>query len=127
MARKRESKEAKEARHNFYEKVLNKGGCWLRQITPHECDGPIDPCHLMPKQRLKMLANRRGYDEAKTLEMVWDPRNGVPGCRAYHHRLDNGFIRIYWPQLPAHALNFAADWDLEWEMEQQFRKEIDDE
>lgn len=123
MSRKRESKAGKEARHAFYEQVLNKGHCWLKQITPHECDGPIDPCHLLPKQRLKNIARQREYGEEETLKLVWDERNGIPGCRAYHHRLDNGFLRIYWEQLPAKAYEFMADWDLEWEMEQLFRKE----
>ncbi len=121
--RKRESKEGKEARHQFYERVLDKGGCWLHRIVPHECDGPIDPCHLFPKQRLKNMANLRGYEEKEMLAMVWDDRNGIPGCRSFHHRLDNGFIRIYWPQLPRAVKEFAADWDLEWEMKQIYREE----
>jgi hypothetical protein len=123
MGRKRESKAGKEARLRFYEQVLGKGGCWLKTITPHECDGPIDPCHLLPKQRLKNIAKQRGYTDDETLRLVWDERNGVPGCRAFHHKLDNGFMRVYWSQIPMDAYAFAHDWDLEWEMEQMFRKE----
>jgi hypothetical protein len=122
LSRKRETKQGREARHGFYEAVLS-GSCWFSNKFAHKCDGPIDPCHLLPKQRLKNLASRRGYDEAETLRLVWDARNGVPGCRAIHHKLDNGFIRMYWDQLPDPALEFAREWDLEWEMEQQYRKE----
>ena len=123
MARKRETKAAKGARYRFYEAVLGKGPCWFRQITPHQCDGPIDPCHLIPKQRLKNIAKQKDYNEDETLALVWDPDNGVPGCRALHHKLDNGFIRIYWDQLPASVKDFALGWDLEWELEQIYRKE----
>lgn len=122
MPKKRESTKAKGARYRFYEDVLNKGGCWFKTITPHECDGPIDPCHLMPKQRLRNIANQRGYNEAEMLRLVWDARNGVPGCRAYHHKLDNGFLRAYSDQLPVSAHEFAREWDLEWELEQIYRK-----
>lgn len=121
--RKRETKAGKEARHRFYEEVLAKGPCWLATIHPHDCDGPIDPCHLLSKQRLKRIAKDRNYNERETLALVWDSKNGVPGCRAYHHKLDNGFIRLTWAQLPLEAHAFAFGWDLEWEMEQTFRKE----
>jgi hypothetical protein len=119
----RETKAAREARHDFYRAVLGRGPCWLNTITPHACDGPIDPCHLLSKQKLKRIAKDRGYDEAETLAMVWDERNGVPGCRAYHHRLDNGFMRVYYHQLPGFTHDFIFAYDLEWEMEQVYRKE----
>jgi hypothetical protein len=121
--KKRESKEGKAARLKFYEDVLNRGTCWLRTIVPHECDGPSDPCHLMSKQKLRKVALDRGYNEKQTLQLLWDNRNGVPGCRSFHHRFDNGFMRIYWNQLPPYAVQFAQEWELEWEMEQIFRKE----
>lgn len=122
LTRKRESKKGKQARHDFYEAVL-VGPCWFKGRFSHDCDGPLDPCHLLSKQRLKNIARQREYDEEEMLALVWDPRNGVPGCRAFHHKLDNGFVRIYWDQLPPEALAFARDWDLEWEMEQVYRKE----
>lgn len=120
----RESKKDREARHAFYESVLARGSCWMVDVIRHRCDGPIDPAHLLPKQRLKVIAkNKFPGDEDKQRELVWSPSNGVPLCRDAHHKLDNGFIRIYWHQLPAEAHQFAAEWDLEWEMEQAYRKE----
>ena len=128
MAQKREKKAEKQRRHAFYESVLRKGGCWLRTLIPHECDGPMDPAHLLPKQRLRAIArDRYPDDEEMQWKMIWGPDNGVPICRAYHHRLDNGFVRIYWNQLPSEARKFAINWDIEWEMEQVFRKDHVDE
>jgi hypothetical protein len=121
--KKRETKQGRDARLAFYENVLDRGRCWLHNIVPHECDGPTDPCHLMSKQKLRKIALDRGYDEGQTFALLWDSRNGVPGCRAYHHKFDNGFMRIYWHQLPSQAVRFAQDWEIEWEMEQVFRKE----
>jgi hypothetical protein len=119
-----ETKIDKDARHAFYESVLEKGRCWMADVVRHKCDGPIDPAHLLPKQRLKHIASARyPGDRPKMLELVWSPDNGIPLCRAAHHKLDNGFIRLYWHQLPPEAVRFAQEWDLEWEMEQVYRKE----
>lgn len=122
--KKRETKAEKEARHTFYERVLLESGCYFKNIFPHKCDGPRDPCHLLSKQKLKRIAKDRGYDEETTMKLVWDPRNGVPGCRAQHHRMDNGFLRVYWEQLPSKTKLFADDWDLEWEILQVYRDEM---
>lgn len=124
MSKRRESKAERERRHAFYESVLAKGGCWLKTLFPHECDGPMDPCHLLPKQRLRAIARDRYPDNDEMQhKLIWSVANGIPACRAYHHKLDNGFIRIYWHQLPIEAKQFAINWDVEWEMEQAFRKE----
>lgn len=124
MARKRETKAEREARHAFYERVLLESGCYFKNIFPHQCDGPRDPCHLLSKQKLKRIAKDRGYDADETIRLVWDPRNGVPGCRAQHHRMDNGFLRVYWEQLPSKTKLFADDWDLEWEILQVYRDKM---
>ncbi len=123
--RKRETRAGKEARHRFYEEVLSKGPCWFnsQMVDGNPCDGPMDPCHFLPKQRLKRIAKDRNYDERETLAMVWDSRNGVPGCRAHHHKVDNGFLRFTWDELPIETHGFAFAWDLEWEVQQMFRKE----
>jgi hypothetical protein len=108
---KRETKAAKQARQDFYEAVLSKGGCWIaRGIIPHACDGPKDPAHIIAKQGLKTEANLSRLSDEDTLGLVWDSRNGIPICRAYHHKLDNGFIRIYQPELPESVFDFIADW-----------------
>lgn len=124
MPRKREKKEEKERRHKFYEAVLSKGDCWFKQLFPHQCDGPMDPAHLLPKQRLRAIARDRYPDnEQMQWKLIWSTDNGVPACRDFHHKFDNGFVRVYWHQLPPEALRFAVNWGIEWEMEQVFRKD----
>lgn len=98
-------------REAFYETVLSEP-CWFKGIIPHLCDGPMDPCHLISKQRLKRIAKDKKMDEQATLEMVWDHRNGVPGCRAFHHKFDNGFIRVYLEQLPTPFFHFVEDYEI---------------
>lgn len=120
--KKRETKAEKEARHHFYDTVLIEAGCFFNDIYPHKCEGPIDPCHLLSKQKLKRIAKDRQYDDSTTNRLVWDFRNGVPGCRAQHHRMDNGFLRVYYHQLPHKTKLFAKDWDLEWEMKNVYRQ-----
>lgn len=124
--RRKETTLGRQARHEFYRDVLDSGGCYFRNHFPHQCEGPIDPCHLLPKQRLRTIAARREYGEGKTLALIWDHRNGIPGCRAFHHRLDNGFIRLYWDQLPPAAQHFARDWDLVDEMKHVYREDQHD-
>ncbi len=123
MAR-RETKNEKAARFNFYKDVLERwGGCWMTPVVAHHCDGPIDPAHLLPKQRLRAIAkDRYPEDEERQYKMIWGPMNGIPLCRAAHHKLDNGFIRLSWEQLPREARDYAIDWDLEWEMQQAYPK-----
>lgn len=116
----------------FRETVLESGPCWFNELWPHPCDGPMDPCHLLDAQYLRHQAELAGLEPDDLYALVYDPRNGIPGCRSYHHRFDNGFIRIYQPQLPAAFFYFVADWEERLEapgrlivrVDKQFPKEV---
>lgn len=109
---RKESKSEKQARHDFYEAVLAtaylfREGCWFQSIIPHKCDGPLDPCHLIDKQGLWAFEK-----ELEAIEfMVYDVRNGVPGCRHIHNRFDQRNIRIYQDELPDSVFMFITDWE----------------
>ena len=108
----KETKAFKKARHQFYEVVLGSAylyeeGCWFSRVISHKCEGPIDPCHIIDKQGLKVVGRKLKKPEA----MIYDVRNGVPGCRAIHNRFDQHLIRIYQDDLPRCIGLFISDWE----------------
>lgn len=115
QGRKTETKAHKEARFAFYEGVLAtshlfRGGCWFSTIVPHKCDGPIDPCHIIDKQGLWVSGRKLKRPEL----MVYDVRNGLPGCRKIHGQFDRTSmpgIRIYQDELPDSIFMFITDWE----------------
>src|SRR5688500_7119207 len=99
------------ARELFVRAVLAKGTCVLRRADD-PCGGPCDPHHIIPKQRLK--AHSSTLSRQERMELVWDPRNGVPVCRHHHHQLSVGFRRLHHLKLPPEAVEFASDHGLAW-------------
>jgi hypothetical protein len=72
-------------------------------ILGHECVGPLQAMHVVPKQTLK----RRGLRH-----LLWDPVNGVCGCRRIHTRHDGKVELIPRELLPARCVRWAADHDV---------------
>ncbi len=113
--RKKETKAEREARELFYEAVLAEAvlyhfGCFFSTIIPHICDGPTDPCHVIDKRWLKPLGARLDKPEA----MIYDVRNGVPGCRKIHGQFDRTSmpgIRVYQAELRPVVFEFIQDWE----------------
>lgn len=102
----------KAARERFIEAVLATAylyetGCWFAHVIGHKCDGPIDPCHVIDKQGLKIVGRHLEQPEI----MVFDPRNGVPGCREIHTRFDNRLVRVYQDELPDSVFIFVDQWE----------------
>ena len=97
-------------RANYHRKVLGMmPGCFGQTIQPHQCDGPRDPMHLIPKQILRREAKSRDYTDQETWELVWDARNGTPGCRWFHGMMDNRMIVVPQNRLPRAVVDFAYD------------------
>lgn len=112
QGRKAETERERVARERFVEGVLATAylyeeGCWFAKVVRHKCDGPIDPCHIIDKQGLKVIA--RHLDQPEVL--VYDVRNGVPGCRDIHARFDNRMIRVYQDELPDSVFVFIDQWE----------------
>lgn len=112
QGRKKETKRQKAARERFVEGVLAtaylyEDGCWFAHVVRHKCDGPIDPCHVIDKQGLKVVGRHLEQPEA----LVYDPRNGLPGCRAIHSRFDDLMIRVYQDDLPDSVFLFIDQWE----------------
>src|SRR5438128_1186852 len=83
--------------------------CWLRQFAPpelRECDGRLDPCHLIPKQ---LLRRELGDGTVGFEDLI------VPGCRKHHRLLDEARrIKIPRKRLPARVEWFAEQAGLAW-------------
>jgi hypothetical protein len=109
---KKETKAQRIMRRTFFDAVLATAylyeeGCWFSHVVKHKCDGPIDPCHVIDKQGLKVAGRHLEKPEV----MVFDPRNGVPGCRAMHDRFDKWMVRVYQDELPDSVFMFITDWE----------------
>lgn len=117
-------------RANYHRKVMGMfGGCFGQTILPHKCDGPMDPMHFIPKQTLRTEAKSRGYTDQETWELVWDARNGAPGCRWFHTSLDTpGIKKIVIPQsrLPRAVIDFCYDNGVVWALDRLYPKEGDE-
>lgn len=86
--------------------------CYFARIFRTPCDGPLDLCHLIPKQRLKKADVP---DDA-----IWDERIVVNGCRRHHHRFDQGFDSLGRNDLPPGVAEYAAEHDLTWSLDRDF-------
>lgn len=106
----------KQARDLFTKAVLAKGGCILDWVQGMPCNGECDAHHVIPKQRLRQLPYR---SDLERIEIVWDPRNGVPVCRAHHFALSVGAWRFTPDRLPPEVGEFARDHDIEWALERE--------
>lgn len=86
--------------------------CWFRGIKEHECDGPLDRAHLIPKQRMRI----------KNLpdEVVWDKRCWVWACRRSHTMFDHIGIDLKRSQLPDGVEEFALEYGLGWSLDRDY-------
>jgi hypothetical protein len=117
--RKTESAASRRARKEFTETVLDMGGCQIP--LDHTCDGPMDACHVIFKQFLKVHAKTNlRLGEASVLDCVWDPRNGIPGCREGHRMFDSPFHTTPFRLLPSEAVEFAIDYNCIWKLESMY-------
>jgi len=96
-------------------------GCYWAQFSTEPCNGPVDPCHVLPQRLLKRLhanANPRlptawhcpsALTGTDLDALLADRRNIVDGCRHHHAQADN-FGLDY--EIPESAREFAAELDL---------------
>jgi hypothetical protein len=129
------------------------------------CDGLIRACHIIPKQRIRrrfpasryyrdklggvwqplnndlMLKDWRAIPEAcsfevrEQVEIVYDPRNGFPGCDKHHHLLDQRAIKLDKLDLPRLSLpdsaltfapveQFAIEYGLKFELDRLYGERV---
>lgn len=122
MKRGRKAMSAAERRafEEFREIVLAPGGCYLAPHIKHECDGPLDPCHLIKRQKLRFHTLPLPLEQR--IAAMWDPRLGIPLCRWLHKRVPpDGFdFTVYLEWLPAQASDAADAWGLAHLLEDAF-------
>jgi hypothetical protein len=121
--RKAESARARRARQAFTETVLERDGCEIQQLIPHQCGGGhVDACHVLPKQFIKRETNL--WEEDDHIAAMWDVANGLRGCRVGHNLFDGaGHCGVTIDDLPAAAVRFASDYGWRWKLELEYPTE----
>ena len=103
--------------------------CWLGRYDPLRlpCEGRIELCHAVNEQRVRnalyaLLPTTPDRDDW-LLMAAWDPRLAIPGCEGHHRRFDSHLtppLVIPRHLAPASAVEWAADWGLESQLEARF-------
>lgn len=124
--RKTESRASRQARQEFTETVLARGICEIQLLIPHECGGGwTDPCHVLPKQFIRRETNT--WPEAEQLAAMWDPDNGLRGCRTGHSLFDApGHGGVTFTDLPLAPVAFAETYGWTWKLERIYGEEAHD-
>ena len=93
--------------------------CWFAEVFDDPdiyevgpCDGPMDRCHLIPKQRIKR--ELEGAPPMMVEEAVWHPSVWVSGCHRHHGNFDARMIRVMRSQLPPAVEHFAEVFEMEY-------------
>ena len=80
------------------------------------CDGRLDRCHIVPKQRLK-----REVPEVD----VWHEDWWVWGCRRHHGQFDNRRCFIQRSDVPMKTEKAAARHGIEWSLDRDYGMRTD--
>jgi hypothetical protein len=94
--------------------------CWFASIDPRPCEGSIQGCHWLKRQRVRHALEAFGVDRELIQLAEWDARNGVPGCEAHHPRFDGQRMPpLVVPRLfvPRPVVDFSLAWGLETQLE----------
>lgn len=103
--------------------VVNAAECHFERAFVTACDAPRMRCHVISQQAIKRehaLANPRRprFDfepspltGTKLADLLADPRNWRWGCWRHHQHVDGPHGE--WPEIPATAREFAAQYGLE--------------
>lgn len=82
-------------------------GCQVHD-NPEDCSGPIEGHHVITRQSLR----KRGLSY-----LDWDTRNSLACCQRAHRRHTGAVERISYERLPAAAIEFAKEVDLDWQLD----------
>ncbi|HVQ60398.1 MAG TPA: hypothetical protein VMS60_15975 [Solirubrobacterales bacterium] len=116
VTRRRETAAEKRARLHFYFEVCAVDLCFFADVTPaleprrprHECDGELDPHHLISKSWIQRTFNDLPEDEL--LEIKYAPIIGCPLCRAGHDALPANLKhgdRVFYEELDPDLIDFV--------------------
>lgn len=92
--------------------------CWFAAFSEKPCDGPMDKCHLIPRQRLRKEIAKSDAILASTL--LWHPALWVYGCRRHHGDFDNRALRVARASVPEVVEMAAAELGMGWSLDRDF-------
>ena len=76
--------------------------CYFWHLGWRGCNGRLERCHMIPKQRLKK-AGITAYED------VWDVRVWRWGCVRHHFLFDQHAIRLEREQYPSKVFEYAQE------------------
>ena len=86
-----------EQRYEF-KKAVHQADWGCVMVGRSWCDGPLDCCHVIPKQRLR----KQGYGP----EVIYSVDAAFLACRRHHSRHDNYIERIPDEMIPQRCRDF---------------------
>ena len=93
-----------------WKKITVARGCEVHS-DPADCEGELQAHHVITQQSL------RRRDMAN---LLWDTRNGFCACEKSHRRHTLAVERIPRWKLPQHAIEFATEIGLDWQIERYY-------
>jgi hypothetical protein len=113
-----------ELQKRYWRMMATRGGCAMCHafpLTPDERRGRdadianIQGHHVLAKRHLRDL----GY-----VDRIWDTRNGMGLCALHHHRHEWRMQPVPLRLVPDDALEFAAELDLLWLVENEYPEDV---
>lgn len=124
-------------------------GCWFKNMIPgiDSCGGGradvLEAAHWIKRQQVERWVINNAPVEVDGVHILlserkaladlaaWDPRNAVPACEHHHRRFDGHHVplpreRLVVPRhlVPAHVLEFTADYGMETFIEDKHPLEV---
>lgn len=107
--------------------------CFFHPFAPkgiRDCDGRLQNHHAIKQQTIRrLMAPARPHmmldDELRVIKAALakalrDPRNSLSACKRHHALWHNGRIRVSRGDIPSELEDFAAEYELVFELDRQF-------
>jgi hypothetical protein len=109
----------KTASEAFYVATTRGGECAVGagHVTP---TNPLQAHHVTPQEKIREYARTLGAGRLVLRRLLWDKRNGLPLCRRCHDLHTRAVTRVPLKLVPAGAVDFARELELDYLLERNY-------